>query len=69
MYLSEAIISSEELDGMPVTEVEEVLRLQGGVTVDLMVESICEVVERVKYLIWLMGYLCQMFTAVGLVFK
>ena len=31
---SEAIISSEELDGMPVTEVEEVLRLQGGVTVD-----------------------------------
>ena len=31
---SEAIISSEELEGMPVTEVSEVLRLQGGVTVD-----------------------------------
>ena len=31
---SEAIITSEELDGMPVTEVTEVLRLQGGVTVD-----------------------------------
>ena len=31
---SEAIITSEELDGMPVTEVSEVLRLQGGVTVD-----------------------------------
>ena len=31
---SEAIITSEELEGMPVTEVSEVLRLQGGVTVD-----------------------------------
>ena len=31
---SEAIITSEELAGMPVTEVSEVLRLQGGVTVD-----------------------------------
>ena len=31
---SEAIITSDELDGMPVTEVTEVLRLQGGVTVD-----------------------------------
>ena len=31
---SEAIITSEELEGMPVTEVNEVLRLQGGVTID-----------------------------------
>ncbi len=31
---SEAIITSDELEGMPVTEVSEVLRLQGGVTVD-----------------------------------
>ena len=31
---SEAIITSEELEGLPVTEVSEVLRLQGGVTVD-----------------------------------
>ena len=31
---SEAIITSKELDDMPVTEVSEVLRLQGGVTVD-----------------------------------
>ena len=31
---SEAIISSKELESMPVTEVSEVLRLQGGVTID-----------------------------------
>jgi len=31
---SEAIITSEELEGMPVTEVSEVLRLQGGMTQD-----------------------------------